>query len=113
MHLPPTPTARSVATAAPRSGGARTLANPPTENYAYDSADRLTNSGYTYDIQGDITATPSVDSGGSGTLNATYYANDRSRSCHVWALGVLTAILGALSLGAAAVWKPQSFSALL
>jgi YD repeat-containing protein len=66
----------SVATAAPGSGGVCTTASPSTENYTYDSADRLTNTGYTYDTQGDITATPSVDSGGNGTLNATYYAND-------------------------------------
>jgi YD repeat-containing protein len=66
----------SLATAAPASSGACQTANPTTENYTYDSADRLNNSGYTYNTQGDITTTPSVDAGGTADLTATYYAND-------------------------------------
>jgi RHS repeat-associated protein len=66
----------ALATASPGSGGACTTTNPTTETYTYDSADRLINSGYTYDSQGDITTTPSVDAGDNGDLTATYYAND-------------------------------------
>ena len=62
--------------AAPASTGACQTSNPATENYSYDSADRLTNSGYTYDTQADITTTPSADAGGGANLAATYYAND-------------------------------------
>jgi RHS repeat-associated protein len=53
-----------------------------TEAYTYDAADRLasttesgTTADYSYDTQGDVTATPSVDAGGAGALTATYYAN--------------------------------------
>jgi RHS repeat-associated protein len=47
-----------------------------TFTHTYDSADRATNTGYTYDTQGDITATPSADTGGSGDLAAVFYANN-------------------------------------
>jgi RHS repeat-associated protein len=47
-----------------------------TTSWTYDSADRATSTGYTYDTQGDITTTPSADAGGSGSLTASYYAND-------------------------------------
>lgn len=63
----------SLVTAKPGPNGACTAANPSNETYTYDSADRLTNSGYTYDTLGDITTTPSDDAGGSGDLTATYY----------------------------------------
>jgi RHS repeat-associated protein len=66
----------ALATASPGSGGACSTANPTTTSYTYDSADRLTDSGYTFDTQGDITSAPSADSGGNGSLTATYYAND-------------------------------------
>lgn len=65
----------SLATSAPGSGGACTTASPTTQTYSYDPADRLTNSGYAYDAQGDITATPASDAGGSGTMTSTYYAS--------------------------------------
>lgn len=65
------------------SGGAcQSTTAATTEDYSYDAADRLestTESGatgnYSYDTQGDVTTTPSVDAGGSGNLTATYYAN--------------------------------------
>ena len=53
-----------------------------TENYSYDTADRLesstlngTTGTYAYDVEGDITDTPSADAGGTGDLTAAYYAN--------------------------------------
>jgi RHS repeat-associated protein len=51
-----------------------------TVTSTYDGADRITNSGYIYDTQGDVTTTPSSDAGGSGNLTATYYANDMLES---------------------------------
>jgi RHS repeat-associated protein len=70
----------SLATAAPASGGSCQTSGPTTKTWSYDSADRVTNSGYTYDTQGDITTTPSADAGGSGNLTATYFANDMLHS---------------------------------
>lgn len=66
----------SLATAAPGTGGVCQTTGPTTENYSYDSGDRLINAGYAYDTQGDITTTPSVDAGGTGILTSTYYATD-------------------------------------
>jgi hypothetical protein len=70
------PDRAALATAPAGTGGACQSANPVTRNYTYDSADRLTSTGYTYDTQGDITTTPAADACGSGDLAATYYAND-------------------------------------
>ena len=47
-----------------------------TDDETYDSADRVTSTGYAYDTQGDITTTPSANAGGTGNLTASYYAND-------------------------------------
>jgi YD repeat-containing protein len=46
--------------------------------HTYDSADRITDAGYTYDPYGRITIVPNPDTGlGSGSaLAATYYTND-------------------------------------
>lgn len=66
----------SLATAAPGTGGVCQTANPVTVTSSYDSADRITDTGYTYDTQGDITTTPSAGAGGNGNLTATYYANN-------------------------------------
>jgi RHS repeat-associated protein len=65
------------------SGGAcQATTATTTEDYAYDAADRLesstesgTTSDYTYDTESDITATPSVDAGGTGNLTSAYYAD--------------------------------------
>lgn len=46
---------------------------------SFDEADRITNSGYTYDALGRITKAPAADTGQSGILNATYYTNDLVR----------------------------------
>jgi RHS repeat-associated protein len=65
----------SLATAPPGVGGICQITNPTNQNYTYDTADRVINSGYAYDTLGDITATPSTDAGSNGALSATYYAN--------------------------------------
>ncbi|MET8081513.1 RHS repeat-associated core domain-containing protein [Streptomyces sp. NPDC005303] len=65
----------STATAAPASDGSCQTATATTRALPYDAADRLTDTGYTYDTQGDITTTPAVDAGGTNALSATYFAN--------------------------------------
>lgn len=60
----------------PGSTGACQSSIGTSTSSTYDSADRGTNTGYTYDTQGDITTTPSADAGGGGNLTATYYVND-------------------------------------
>jgi RHS repeat-associated protein len=62
-------------TGAPSVDGSCQTSSTTTEAYSYDAADRLTNSGYSYDTQGDTTATPSVDAGGTGDATASYFAN--------------------------------------
>ncbi|WP_405477583.1 RHS repeat-associated core domain-containing protein [Streptomyces canus] len=65
-----------VSTAAPAADGSCQTTSTQNEYHSYDTADRLTDTGYAYDTQGDITTTPSVDAGNAGDLTATYYAND-------------------------------------
>lgn len=72
----------SLTTYAAAAGGACQSSSGTAETYSYDAADRLLSSTiggtattYGYDTQGDVTATPSADAGGSGTLTAAYYAN--------------------------------------
>ena len=62
-------------TGAPNADGSCQTSTTTTETHTYDSADRLIDSGYTYDTLGDTTTTPSVDAGSGGDLTATYYAN--------------------------------------
>ncbi len=65
----------------PGSGGAcSTSGSPTTKSNSFDSADRITNAGYEYDAFGRTTKVPQVDAGGTGDMNATYYANDLARS---------------------------------
>ncbi|WP_405557729.1 hypothetical protein OHV08_28140 [Streptomyces canus] len=66
----------SLTTAQPAADGSCQTTDTTTANHSYDSADRLIDSGYTYDTQGDITTTPSAAAGGGGDLHATYYANN-------------------------------------
>jgi RHS repeat-associated protein len=66
----------SAVTYAPNGDGTCQNTTGTTENNSYDSADRLTNAGYGYDTQGDITSTPAADAGGSNSLTATYFADD-------------------------------------
>lgn len=65
---------------APLSGGA---CDPgpggQVQTSTYDSADRLTSSGVTYDPFGRMTAVPASHSGG-GTLRTSYYVNDMVQS---------------------------------
>ena len=53
----------------PTSGGT-------TASNSVDAADRLTNTGYTYDAWGRTTTVPAADTGGTGNLSVSYYAND-------------------------------------
>ncbi|MGY4976162.1 RHS repeat-associated core domain-containing protein [Streptomyces sp. 900105755] len=66
----------SVTTAAPNADGSCQTSTSATQSHTYDAADRLTDSGYTYDTLGNTTTVPSVDAGGAGALTASYYAND-------------------------------------
>lgn len=49
-----------------------------TQNWTYDTADRVNTSGYTYDVLGRTLQVPSVDSGVTTTFS--YYVNDRVRT---------------------------------
>jgi RHS repeat-associated protein len=70
----------SKTTRPPKAGGAcDTEATGTKTAYEYDSADRLINSGVTYDSLGRITSLPAAYSGG-GTLSTSYYVNDLTRS---------------------------------
>jgi len=59
----------------PAADGSCQSTDQSTTASAYDSADRLTNAGYTYDTLGDVTGIPSTAAGGTGSLDASYYAN--------------------------------------
>jgi RHS repeat-associated protein len=66
----------SLITRAPGTGGAcDTRSAGTTQNYSYDTADRLVGASITYDNWGRITSLPSAYSGG-GVLNTSYYSND-------------------------------------
>jgi len=61
----------------PGSGGAcQTTTASTTQSYSYDAADRLTDSGITYDAMGRITTLPAADNNGT-QLTATYYVDDQ------------------------------------
>ena len=69
--------------AAPSTGHCTTSTTPAITSSNYDSADRLTNSGYSYDTLGRTLSVPARDSFGIGTHASTsgvmtlgYYAND-------------------------------------
>ncbi|MET7694889.1 RHS repeat-associated core domain-containing protein [Streptomyces sp. NPDC005483] len=65
----------NLTTSAPKTDGTCQTSTSTAESHAYDAADRITDTGYTYDTLGDITTTPSVDAGGSSNLTAGYFAN--------------------------------------
>jgi RHS repeat-associated protein len=50
-----------------------------TETHSYDEADRLTDTGTTYNSFGDMTAVPAADAGGSELTN-TFYVDDQVQS---------------------------------
>jgi RHS repeat-associated protein len=58
--------------------------NPATnQTWTYDEADRVTNTGYTYDALGRTLTTPGADTIGgasAGAVSNTYYANDLART---------------------------------
>jgi RHS repeat-associated protein len=82
----------SLTSYAPGSTGTCQSSTGTAATATYDSADRDTSAGYAYDTQGDVTTTPSADAGGTGSLTATYYADDmlasqaQNGSAMTWAL---------------------------
>ena len=70
----------ATATGAPNTDGSCQTTTTTTENDTYDSADRLTDAGYTYDSQGDVLTVPSADADGGGNLTTAYYANGMAAS---------------------------------
>jgi RHS repeat-associated protein len=60
-------------------GGACSGSGGNTQNYTYDSADRLLASGLTYDSFGRITSLPAAYAGG-GALTTSYFGNNLVRS---------------------------------
>jgi RHS repeat-associated protein len=62
------------------SGGCTGSGTPTTVNHSYDQADRITDTGYTYDDFGRTLTVPSVDAGGQGALTLGYYTNDLVQS---------------------------------
>lgn len=61
------------------SGACNTGSTGDVQSSTYDAADRITNSGFSYDSFGRITTVPASHSGG-GPLHTSYYANDMVRS---------------------------------
>jgi RHS repeat-associated protein len=61
------------------SGGDCATTGGVTTSHAYDSADRITDAGYTLDPLGRITQAPAADAGGQA-LSASYFVNDRIQS---------------------------------
>lgn len=59
-------------------GGCQTTTSAVSKTNTYDSANRIRNTGYTYDSLGRTLTIPSGDTapGATGPLTATYYAND-------------------------------------
>ncbi|GIF04654.1 hypothetical protein Asi03nite_21920 [Actinoplanes siamensis] len=52
-----------------------------TQDWSYDSADRVTNTGYNYDNLGRTLTVPGADTtGGSGAVTLDYYTNDMTRA---------------------------------
>ncbi len=64
---------------APGVGGVCTGTGGTTEAHVYDTADRLLDSGVSYDANGNITVLPAADAGGS-TLTSSYYVDNQLQS---------------------------------
>jgi YD repeat-containing protein len=60
--------------ASPNTDGTCQTSTSATLSHSYDSADRATDAGVSYDSQGDITTLPGSDTGGAN-LSSTYYVN--------------------------------------
>jgi RHS repeat-associated protein len=70
----------SVSTYRPGAGGACDTTGAPTiVNHAYDSADRLIDSGFVYDAQGRTTTVP-AGAAGHDALDSAFFADDLTRS---------------------------------
>ncbi|HEX4436006.1 MAG TPA: RHS repeat-associated core domain-containing protein [Solirubrobacteraceae bacterium] len=65
----------SVTTRAPGTGGQCASEGGTVVNHTYDTANRLTDSGVSYDAFGDITSLPAGDAGGSA-LTSTFFADE-------------------------------------
>lgn len=63
-------------------GNCQTATSQVSKTNTYDSANRITNAGYTYDNLGRTLATPKADTapGATGDMNLTYDANDMVKS---------------------------------
>ncbi|WP_370093096.1 RHS repeat-associated core domain-containing protein [Streptacidiphilus sp. MAP12-20] len=61
---------------APNADGTCQTTTTSTNSHTYDSADRITDTGFAYDTQGNVTTTPSAYAGGIGDLSATYFSNN-------------------------------------
>jgi RHS repeat-associated protein len=69
----------SLTTRAPGSKGECTTTGGTIESHAYDSADRLIDSGTAYNTFGDITAVPAADAGGT-ELTSGFYSDNQLQS---------------------------------
>ena len=70
----------SLTTREPNSKGECATEGGTVEGHAYDTADRLTDTGTTYSTFGNITSLPAADAGGkepSENLTSTYYVDNR------------------------------------
>jgi RHS repeat-associated protein len=73
----------SLTTRAPGSEGKCATEGGTEEKHTYDEADRLTDTGTSYDAFGDITTLPAADAGGkevSESLTSTYYTDSQLAS---------------------------------
>lgn len=66
----------NLATRAPGTGGACATGGGLSETHTYDTADRLTDYGTTYDPWGNITKLPAIDAAGN-ELTSTYYTSNK------------------------------------
>ncbi|MEZ0070581.1 RHS repeat-associated protein [Streptacidiphilus sp. MAP12-20] len=67
-------------TGAPNADGTCQNTTTSTTSHSYDSADRITDTGFAYDTQGNVTTTPSAYAGGNGDLSATYFSSNMAAS---------------------------------
>jgi RHS repeat-associated protein len=73
----------SLTTREPNSKGECATEGGTVEKHTYDTADRLTDTGVSYNAFGDITAVPAGDAGGKGeteSLTSTYYVDNQAAS---------------------------------
>jgi RHS repeat-associated protein len=69
-------TSETTSSFAATAGACTGSGTPTTVNHSYDQADRITDTGYSYDDFGRTLTVPSADAGGSGDVTLGYYAND-------------------------------------